>query len=154
LGKEGAIVVELPRRRSRIERGKLTAVLIHTVKWPADLERRTREDCARFSDKLPADLANPPVLRLGLALYLNAWFDLDFERNREDYEPIKRSDCFSYASDYDFDFEQAEDLWYYIARMDRGFLKHKKDTAPPPPKPPRGSGGSKPPPVRKGRRRG
>jgi hypothetical protein len=90
---------------------------------------------------------NPPQLRLGLALYLNAWFDMDFERNVGEYQPIKRSDCFSYARDYELDDWQAEDLWYYIARMDRDYLKWRKDTAPKPPDVPtrKGSGvGRKP----------
>jgi predicted phosphoadenosine phosphosulfate sulfurtransferase len=58
---------------------------------------------------------------------------LDFERNAGEYQPIKRSDCFSYAHDYDFDDWQAEDLWYYVARMDRAYLKYRKATAPTPP---------------------
>jgi hypothetical protein len=81
---------------------------------------------------LHPEVANAPVIRLGLALYLNAWFDLDYERDASEYEPIKRSDCFTYAADYDFDDEQREDLWYYIVRMDRAYLKYRRDTAPPP----------------------
>lgn len=76
---------------------------------------------------------NSPKLFLGLALYLNAFFDLDFERYASDYEPIKRSDCFAYARDYEFSDCQREDLWYYVARMDKAYLAYRKQTAPKPP---------------------
>lgn len=65
-----------------------------------------------------------------MALYLNAWFELDYERERAKLDPIKRSSCFSYALDYDLTFEQAEDLWFYIGRMDREFLKYWKTKLP------------------------
>jgi hypothetical protein len=80
-------------------------------------------------------------LQLGLALYLNAWFDLDFERDASEYRPIKRSDCFEYARDYDFDEWQSDDLWFYIARMDRAYLKWRKETAPKKPEMPTLPGG-------------
>jgi len=47
-------------------------------------------------------------------------------------EPIKRSVCWQYAKDFDFDEEQADDLWFYIARMDRDFLKWYKSKQPKP----------------------
>lgn len=76
-------------------------------------------------------MKNKPNLFFGLALYLNAWHELDSERSRAEYERIKRSSCFDYACDYDFDFEQTEDLWHYVSRMDREFLSWFKSKQPP-----------------------
>lgn len=77
-------------------------------------------------------MQNAPMLRLGSALYFNAWFELDTERDRSKFETIKRSSCFEYAYDYEFDQEQTEDLWFYISRMDREFMKWWKSKQPPP----------------------
>lgn len=71
---------------------------------------------------MPTRIAQKEELFLGLALYLNAWFDLDTERVRADYQKITRSSCFDYARDYGLSEEQTEDLWFYINRMDREFL--------------------------------
>jgi hypothetical protein len=68
---------------------------------------------------------------------LNAFFELDFERDVSKFEPIRRSSCFEYANDYDFDLFQTEDLWYYILRMDKAFLKYRFDNRPKPPKEPK-----------------
>lgn len=83
-------------------------------------------------------MQNVPLLRFGLALFFNAWFDLDTERDRPELVPISRSACFNYARDYDFDECQREDLWFYIQRMDNAALKwqseeNKRRKPPPPP---------------------
>jgi hypothetical protein len=55
------------------------------------------------------------MLYLGLALFLNAFHDLDYERDLSEFEPISRSACFAYAHDYGFDAIQTDDLWYYVS---------------------------------------
>lgn len=86
---------------------------------------------------MPKALKNAPVLRFGLALYFNAFFDLDTERDRVELMSIARSAVFQYAVDYDFDEWQSDDLWYYIKRMDLACLNWQKDAnkrnEPPPP---------------------
>lgn len=82
-------------------------------------------------------MQNGPVLKLGLALYLNAFFDLDNERRRGKYEFIPRSACFQYAVDYELDEWQSDDLWYYVSHMDLALLKWQKDKEPPTPEPPK-----------------
>jgi hypothetical protein len=73
------------------------------------------------------------MLYLGLALFLNAFHDLDYERDLSEYEPISRSACFAYAHDYGLDAIQTDDLWYYVSRMDRAYLKYRFDNRPKPP---------------------
>lgn len=79
-------------------------------------------DHRQFGDPLPEAVKNKPHLGLGLALWFNAWFELDYERERPAY--ITRSMCFQYARDYDFSEAQRDDLWYYIRHMDRKFLEY------------------------------
>lgn len=82
-------------------------------------------------------------------MYLNAFFDLDFERDVNKFVPINRSQCFAYARDYEFNYVQTEDLWYYICRMDKPYLEYRRRTAPKPPK--EGRTGAKVAPRRKGK---
>lgn len=74
---------------------------------------------------MPKPIREGSSLFFGLALYFNAWFDLDYER-RDAFIPIGMSACWKYAEHFGFDEIQTEDLWYYVARMDREFLKWKK----------------------------
>ena len=72
---------------------------------------------------MPKRIQEKPELFFGNALFLNAWFDLDAERDRTKNQKISRSSCFSYADDYEFDLEQKDELWFYISRMDVEFLR-------------------------------
>lgn len=81
-----------------------------------------RAESKQFREPLSPKILNKPELFLGLALYLNAWYDLDTERDRTKYQRINRSMCFQYAIDYDLSEEQKEDLWFYINAMDQEFL--------------------------------
>lgn len=97
-----------------------------------------REESRRFKEPLPKRIQDKPELYFGLAVYLNAWFDLDVERVRAEGQRIRRSWCFQYAQDYGMDWEQREELWFFIQKMDYAFLewwqkRHK------PPKPATGA---------------
>lgn len=82
-----------------------------------------RAEARRFREPLPKRIENKPELFLGSALYLNAWFELDSERDRGRYQRINRSMCFAYATDYDLSEEQRDDLWFFIQKMDTEFLE-------------------------------
>ena len=86
------------------------------------MEERFRRECKKFKEPLPARIANKPELLWGTALFFNAWFELDQERDRREGEYIGRSACFQYARDYDLNEEQRDDLWFYIRKMDAEFL--------------------------------
>lgn len=88
--------------------------------YPPDLEEQIRREARRFREPLPKRIENKPSLFFGMALYLNAWFELDTERKRP--EPISRSMCFQYAHDYELSEEQRDDLWYFVQRADNTFL--------------------------------
>lgn len=82
----------------------------------------------RFGEDIPERILKKPELHLGLAVFLNAWFELDVERVRP--ARIERSACFRYADDYDFSLEQKEDLWSFISIMDTEFIPWWKKRQP------------------------
>lgn len=68
---------------------------------------------------IPERIANAPVLMQGLELYLQAFFDLDSERNVGfSICPIPWGSIVNYAQVYGFDDEQREDLIFLVRRMD------------------------------------
>jgi hypothetical protein len=100
--------------------------------FPPEVERSYYEDKRKFGEELPERVKNKPLLKPGLALYFNAWFELDGERERASYQRIKRSDVFEYAYDYDFTLWQTLDLWFYVRAMDAEFFEWWKKKHPPP----------------------
>lgn len=96
--------------------------MIYTLDFPPEVEASFYQDLKQNGDELPERMKNKPILKPGLALYFNAWFELDGERNRSEYRYIKRSDCFDYASDYGFNIWQTIDLWFFIRKMDAAFM--------------------------------
>lgn len=91
--------------------------------FPPEVETKIRAEARRFREPLPKRIENKPDLFLGSALYLNAWFELDTERDRTKYQRINRSMCFGYAQDYELSEEQRDDLWFFIQKMDSEFLE-------------------------------
>ena len=96
------------------------SVLIYLHEFPPEVERAIRAEARRFKEPLPVRMQNKPDLYFGNALFLNAWFDLDQERERP--SRITRTMCFQYALDYDFELDQRDDLYYYVIGMDAEFL--------------------------------
>lgn len=72
----------------------------------------------------PDTLSNAPELRQGLQLYLEAFFDLDSERNHAmGLARIPWSSIRQYAEAFEFDEEQTDELFFFIRRMDTEHLK-------------------------------
>lgn len=90
--------------------------------YPQEVIDAARQEAEQSGEELAEYVTNAPVLRLGVALYYNAWFELDTERRRARLEPIKRSSVFEYARDYELSELQTDDLWFYVSRMDHEFL--------------------------------
>ena len=69
-------------------------------------------------------IKNKPVLLPGLELYLQAFLDLNSERNHNfGLMRIPWSSIKNYADHYNFNEEQTENLFYFINRMDNANLK-------------------------------
>jgi hypothetical protein len=59
---------------------------------------------------------------LALALYLNAFFDLDTNAIADVIRRSRVPPCFQYARDYDLTIGKRDDLWFYVQRMDNAAL--------------------------------
>ena len=72
---------------------------------------------------LPDKIKNAPILRLGLELFYNAFWDLDSCRNSGwGMGPIPWLAMRDYATTFGFTEEQEEDLYYHVRLMDNAYL--------------------------------
>lgn len=74
----------------------------------------------RFGGKTPDRVLNRPKLAPGLKFYLDAFYELDTERNLTDLQPIPWSSIVHYADRYE---TNEEDLLYLIRAADNEYLK-------------------------------
>lgn len=88
------------------------------------IEQSIAKQAMRAGNPLPKRIAEAPELRPDLALYLQAFFDLDSERNHS-LAPtaIPWSKIKDYAVTYEFSEEQTEDLLFFIRQMDSEHLQ-------------------------------
>lgn len=91
------------------------------------LEQSIAKQALREGQPLPERIKNSPELKPGLELYINAFFDLDTERNHGNgLCAIPISSIAGYARMFDFDKEQTEDLLYFIREMDDAHISRMK----------------------------
>lgn len=82
------------------------------------------KQAVRSGEAIPDRILNAPKLRLGLSLYLSAFFDLDSQRpqgfglGRIPWLAIRE-----YAAFYELDEEQTDCLLFFIQAMDVAHLK-------------------------------
>lgn len=87
-------------------------------------EKTIAQQAFRSGQPLPDRIANAPELRLGLQLYLQAFFDLDSSRsNSNDLNPISWLDIKRYSVECQLNDEQEEELFYYVRLLDSEHLK-------------------------------
>lgn len=87
-------------------------------------EQSLAKQAIRAGQPIPDRIANAPELILGLDLFINAFLDLDSERNSGfALGPIPWTKIKEYAQTYDFDLELTEDLIYYVKALDNDYLK-------------------------------
>lgn len=92
------------------------------------MEQGIINQAVRFNARIPDRIANAPVLREGLDLYLDAFFILDSERyGGGSILPIPFSAIVNYAILYDLSEDQREDLIYFVRRMDSAHIKRQLD---------------------------
>jgi hypothetical protein len=87
-------------------------------------EQTIAKQAVRAGQAIPARIANAPELHVGLELFINAFFDLDSERQASfSIGPIPWSRIKEYANAFSFDDEIQEDLFYFIKKMDNAHLE-------------------------------
>ena len=79
----------------------------------APIEQNIAKQAYRAGAPIPDRILNAPVLREGLQIYLQAFFDLDTERNHGmGLMYIPWSKIKNYAEFYNFSFEETQDLLF------------------------------------------
>jgi len=105
--------------------------LLYRLDYDHETEQNILKQAKRFNKPIPERMQNKSDLFIGLELYYNAFFELDTERNHTmGLVKIPRSKIVEYAKEYDFTYEQKEDLIFYITRMDKAHMKRLSDKLP------------------------
>lgn len=95
------------------------------------MEQDIIRQAVRSGQPIPDRIANAPKLRIGLRLFLQAFFDLDSERDQGwGLGRIPWTAMRQYALFYELDQEQSDALIHFVQVMDTAFLKWAKDKGP------------------------
>ncbi len=87
-------------------------------------EQAIAKQSFRAGQPLSERIQNAPELRIGLQLYIQAFFDLDSERSHaQGLAAIPWTSINEYAKVFDFDEEQTDDLFFFIRKLDASHLK-------------------------------
>jgi len=87
-------------------------------------EQNLAMQAMRMNQPMPERIVNAPELQLGLQLYLQAFFDMDTDRQGGfGTMPISHSTIADYAAAFEFDAEQTEDLHAHIRAMDNAYIR-------------------------------
>jgi hypothetical protein len=80
---------------------------------------------------VPEKIRNAPQLRLGLELYLEAFYDLNSCRPAAwGIAPIPWTAMRDYADAYDFEDDQRERLMRHVPLLDQAFRRYHEDRKP------------------------
>jgi len=92
------------------------------------IEQNIIKQALKSKLEVPTLIEDKPELLPGLSLYLDAFFDLDSEReNGFDIGMIKWSSIKMYSEFYNFSEDQTERMFFYIRRMDNVRIEHSKE---------------------------
>jgi len=89
------------------------------------VERQLAKQSMRMTKTLPDRIKNAPKLKMGLELYLDIFFELEFDRPiGMSIGPISWFIIDQYCISHNFDSYQKECAHYYIRGLDNEYLKH------------------------------
>lgn len=98
---------------------------MYTLKHEAQAERKIIERCMRERLPLPDHIINAPELFIGLELYLDAFWDLNSTRTSGwGLGPVPWSAINDFASTFELDEFQRDDLHYYVRVLDNAYIEH------------------------------
>lgn len=87
-------------------------------------EQTIAKQAVRAGQPIPPRIANAPELHVGLELFINAFFDLDSERQAGfSIGPIPWSKVKEYCVAYCFDEDLTEDVFYFVKALDNAHMK-------------------------------
>lgn len=118
------------QRQHRVQGGadkgrgkKVIEAVLHDTDVAPDVESAITKQIKRFGGKAPDRLVSRPTIPVGLAFFVDAFWDLDTERSLVDLEPIPWSKIVQYGAYYRLGAEMADDLLYLIRRADNAYLR-------------------------------
>ena len=89
-------------------------------------ESSIMDQVKRSKTPVPDRIKNKPVLRLGLGLFLQAFWDLNSERSvGEITGSIPWSSVVFYCEYHGFEYHESEELLYFVKRLDEAYLSYK-----------------------------
>lgn len=87
-------------------------------------EQSLAKQAIRAGQPIPSRIADAPELHIGLELFINAFLDLDTERQAGySVGPIPWSKIKEYCEAHSFDAELSDDMFYFIKALDNSHLK-------------------------------
>ena len=94
----------------------------------APLERTIVRQIVRDGGKVPDKFANAPELRQGLQFYIEAFFELDSDRDFGEIPGrIPWTAINAYSKAFELDEEQTADLFYYVRQLDDEHMKRQAE---------------------------
>lgn len=95
----------------------------------APIEKNLVAQCKRFGEPLPERIKNKPRLGLGLDIFLDAFFDLEYDRNWlvgtvAQPLPISWGTLQKYAEIYEFSGILRDDLLYLVRALDNAYINY------------------------------
>lgn len=94
----------------------------------APLERTILRQIVRDGGKVPDKFANAPELRQGLQFYIEAFFELDSDRDFGEIPGrIPWTAIHAYSKAFELDEEQTADLFYHVRQLDGEHMKRQAE---------------------------
>ena len=88
-----------------------------------EIEKRLAQEAYRSGEPMPDRIKNAPDLFAGMELYFTAYQELESERQiGMGIGPIPFTAILKYAEFYELPAEQADDLVYYVRKLDNHFM--------------------------------
>ena len=93
------------------------------------IEKTLLKQAKRFNEPIPDRIKNKPRLGLGLDIYLDAFFDLENDRNwilgtTAHPLPIAWGTLIQYAEMYELTGIMREELIYFVRALDNAYIAH------------------------------
>lgn len=92
------------------------------------IEQNIVKQAKRFGEPIPDRIRNRPRLRFELIFFLDAFYELDTDRNVSvSFGPIPWSSLNNYALAHEISGEDYHDFMYLVRAVDTAYIKHMRE---------------------------
>ena len=93
------------------------------------IEKNIVSQAKRFKEPIPERIKNKPRLGIGLEIFLDAFYDLEHDRNwiagnTAQPLPIAWSSLIKYAEVYELPSTLREELLYFVRELDSTYMRY------------------------------